>query len=83
MCMANRMRGGGIAMAIQLVCPICASKIAAPDKASGKRVKCPRCRSRFEMAGNVAVANNRQAYAIGAALLGIVLFCALMMWLAQ
>ena len=32
-----------VAMSIHAVCPTCAAKINAPDKAAGKRVKCPKC----------------------------------------
>ena len=30
-------------MPISVVCPTCAAKINAPDKAAGKHVKCPKC----------------------------------------
>ena len=30
-------------MPVSVVCPTCAAKIKTPDKAAGKRVKCPKC----------------------------------------
>lgn len=37
-------------MAITGVCPACGSKFQAPDKLSGRSVKCPKCSARIEVA---------------------------------
>jgi len=69
-------------MAINLICPACSTTIAAPDKAKGRRVKCPKCTTRFDAnESRTAGGGGLQVWLLGGALAAIVLFCAVMVWL--
>ncbi|MCS7020812.1 MAG: zinc-ribbon domain-containing protein [Gemmataceae bacterium] len=51
-------------MAIPIVCPQCAARLNAPDVASGKKVKCPKCQSLVDVPAVPPTAPNTGGFVV-------------------